>query len=143
MTTDTVDQIFQLFARDSNGQLDAAATSDIRVAIRISGEFCDFVAKFGGTAPQPEVEYMMNTIRSGIDEFYSIAVLHRVLEHSGTSSKFEWIEERDWGVLGSIYQTRFRALQDPSINFAERLENLLSLCQSQLLFLARSFKLMV
>ena len=141
--TDRVDQICELFMRDSQGQLDPAAVADLRVAVRISVDFWDFLARYGSAAPPSEVEYMMNTIRSGIDDFFSVAVLHCVLQESTPNSGLEWIEAGDVEATRSAYETRFRALMNPDIGFAERLENLLSLCQGQLVFLAQGFKLIV
>ncbi len=49
--------------------------------IRIAGDFYDFLAKSHGEPRAREVAYVLDTIRSGMDEFFSLAYICR----NGTS----------------------------------------------------------
>jgi len=138
MGDETVTSILELFLRDCGEELDAAAIDDLRVAVRISTEFHDYLAKQDKDAAQTELEYVMNTIRSGIDSFFAVAFLARILEKRAFPDA-GWGKDSDLDGLRTDYLARFKALPDVALGFEERLKALLGLCQSQLLFLAKNF----
>ena len=62
---------------------------DLRVTVRIAADFYDFLAKSGDEPPAKEVGYMMDTIRSGMDGFFSLAYICRVINTRRDTWTFE------------------------------------------------------
>ncbi|MGA2851804.1 MAG: hypothetical protein ABSE46_22605, partial [Terracidiphilus sp.] len=46
---------------------------DLHLTIRIAKDFYDFLVKYGESPDVDQIDYMAGTIRSGVDEFYSLA----------------------------------------------------------------------
>src|SRR6516162_1617001 len=52
---------------------------DLHVTIRIAGDFYNFLVKSGENPPAAEVTYVSDTIRSGMDQFFSLAYICKVI----------------------------------------------------------------
>jgi hypothetical protein len=53
---------------------------DLHVTIRIAGDFYGFLSKSHDEPSAREIAYMLDTIRSGMDEFFSLAYICRVIQ---------------------------------------------------------------
>ena len=138
---DKVKSIVETFLRDDEGlfedqpkDLDA-----LRVTIRITGAFHDFLNKWGNAPPKDEVEYMVGTIRSGIDFFFSMMFLYRILDTSRARRTFSWEVTPEFARMRQSFLSMFDTLASEGLEFTERLACLLILTKIQLVFLASNF----
>lgn len=143
MSCEDVEAILKLFHEDSGGALDEESADEIRAAVRISADFCEFVSKWPESTPLGELEYVMNTIRSGIDSFFAVAMLSRILGEGSSVVAYRWQRPEDSTELRRRYCRGFERLKDPTIGCAQRIAVLLSLCQAQLVFLGENFDAIV
>lgn len=113
---------------------------DLHVTIRIAEDFYDFLVKFGETPPAQDIDYMMDTIRSGIDEFFAVAQLCPIINTGRDTWVFEPHTHWDFRALRERFLRGFERLaESPDAGAAEGLASLLALAHLQLIFLARHF----
>jgi hypothetical protein len=115
----------------------------LHVSIRVSCDFHKFLLDFGDEPPTDEAEFAADTIRSGIDWFYSLA--HHC--HGITDDLAEWSFDRK--VTSSFRDSRaaclkcFEILLDPSAKGGVILAALLAFIHLELVFMAQIFPCVV
>jgi hypothetical protein len=155
-----------LFACDGAGELGRDYLErNLRVSIRISSECYDFLTKWGESPPGDEIDSIITAIGSGaeIGGFFEAANLLDSLDRPGSSHRFSWEISNEYPAIRRAYLRLFpellsEKLQTPELTseeqqshdltiselqFIERLDCLLVLCEIQLMFLASNFRLMV
>jgi hypothetical protein len=137
----SVERIEELIVAASDGYFDdEGIRSDLHVTIRIANDFYDFLVKFGDSPEAYDIDYMMGTIRSGIDEFFLLAYICRSLFDEGF-----WTGAIDQQVhwkaaeLRIEFMRRFEHLEDPDLKVVDRLASLFVLAHLELVFLAQNF----
>ena len=138
---DLVDQIESSIVRDSEDFFAAPnLREDLHVTIRITKDFYQFLCKNGDQPSSEEIAYMMDTIRSGLDAFFSLAYVCRVIE-TGTSG---WKVDRNlrWNLpeLRERFLSSFDELAASKDSGAvSKLAILFALTHLQLAFVASYF----
>jgi hypothetical protein len=112
---------------------------DLHVAIRIANDFHRFLLDFGETPPLDEVTYMMDTIRSGMDQFFSLAYSCRVVSDGAAKWNFDRQLVSSFSELRRACLHRFEELHRPEASATELLASLLALVHLELTFLAQNF----
>lgn len=137
----SIEGIEELMVTEAEGDLDVVR-EDLHVTIRIARDFYEFLKKFA-EPPQPyDIDYMMGTIRSGIDEFFLL-----IYSCSSGIEKEKWIAAFDplrvWNYpeLRREFLSRFESLASPQLDRADRLVSLLLLTHLELMYLAQNFPL--
>lgn len=132
-------QIKTVILRDSEDFLDEpedlAALLD---TIRIACEFFDFLKRTDGTPELSEAEYMADTIRSGIDDFYAMAQWGRILTGLELRKGFAQNMPSTLIEMKKMYDWIFQQLT-LSTSSAKGVGLLLSLAQIMLLFMTVYF----
>lgn|SRR5271165_1215296 len=111
----------------------------LHVSIRVSCDFHKFLLDFGEKPPGHEAAYVADTIRSGIDWFYSLA-FHC---HGIRDDLVKWTFDRQ--ATTSFHELRvaclrcFEDLCRPSATAGEMLASLLSYIHLELVFMAQTF----
>ena len=137
-----VNLILELFTRDGahNFSRDELG-NDLSVAIRVSMDFHDSLTKWGESLPEEhEVDYVVQTIRSGMEWFLNVRNLYRGLDTSGANRSFAWAVATEYPAIREAYLRIFPELTKADLKVAERLDCLLTQCQIQLVFLATNFR---
>jgi hypothetical protein len=133
-------QIETLILRDTGDFFDAAEDrSTLEVTVRICCEFLDFLLNAEGEAPDSsDASYIADTIRSGLDEFFTMAQWGRILKGLRLSQGFEAELPQTFVAFRAKYDATFQELLrcDASVAAFGRL---LSLTQLMILFLAVYF----
>lgn len=109
------------------------------MTIRIAKDFYDFLVKYGESPDGDQIDYMAGTIRSGMDEFYSLAYGCRSFVRSRKDNSFDPHVHWDFPALRERFMRGFEHLADPDLNSADRLASLFFLTHLELVFLARHF----
>jgi hypothetical protein len=112
---------------------------DLHLTIRIAKDFYDFLVKYGESPDVDQIDYMAGTIRSGVDEFYSLAYGCRSIVRNSKDSSFDQHVHRDFAELREKFICGFEHLADPDMNVSDRLASLFFLTHLELLFLAQQF----
>jgi hypothetical protein len=138
---DKVKSIVETFLRDDEGLFDDEPKDldALRATIRIAGDFHDFLNKWGDAPPKEEVEYAVGTIRSGIDFFFSMMFLYRILDTSRARRTFSWEVTPEFARIRQSFLSMFDTLVSEDLEFTERLACLLILTKIELVFLASNF----
>jgi len=138
---DKVKSIVETFLRDDEGLFDDEPKDldALRATVRIAGDFHDFLNKWGSAPPKEEVEYMVGTIRSGIDFFFSMMFLYRILDTSRAKRTFSWEATTEFARIRQLFLSMFDTLASEDLEFTERLACLLILTKIELVFLASNF----
>lgn len=112
----------------------------LRVGVRIVVDFFYFLKNSPSEIhpSQPEVDYINDTIRSGIDFFYDVRDFERIVTNR-TERMFEWRYYNTFAALKADFLLYFDNLQVQSITTQERLYILLVLTRLVLLFWATTF----
>jgi hypothetical protein len=78
---DLVKRIEEQIVAGSEGFFDEPEIrKNLHVTIRIAGDFYNFLVKSGENPPAAEVTYVSDTIRSGMDEFFALAYICKVID---------------------------------------------------------------
>jgi hypothetical protein len=117
----------------------AASLVELRLTIRIAHDFHQFLLKFGETPPADEVTYAMDTIRSGLDQFFLLAYSCRVIGKESARWNFERSVVSTFSELRRDYLRRFEELSRSEASGGELLVSLLALVHLELTFLAQNF----
>jgi hypothetical protein len=119
---------------------DPAIRKDLHLTIRIAGDFYDFLVKSGEKPSPGKVTYMSDTIRSGIDEFFALAYICKVINTERGIWAFDPHVRWDFPVLREKFLRGFEQLaESPDANAAQSLASLLALTHLELVFLAQNF----
>src|SRR5437667_5405133 len=91
--TPTMDLVRQIEDSIVNGSgnffEDPEGRMDLHVTVRIAHEFYEFLLKFGETPTIDEVTYVIDAIRSGMDQFFLLAYTSRTLSDDFAKWEFE------------------------------------------------------
>lgn len=139
---DSVERIEDLIVAGSEGFFDEPPEirEDLHVTIRIAKDFYDFLVKFGETPPAKEIAYVMDTIRSGMDEFFALAYVCRVISTGPDTWIFDPHVHWDFPVLREKFLRGFEHLAEfPDASAVDRLASLLALTHLELVFLVQHF----
>jgi hypothetical protein len=111
---------------------------DLHTTVCIAVEFQSFLVR---ATERPSAEanaYVMDTVRSGIDQFFNLAYSCRVITDSET-----WQLDRQayWGFeeIREAFLRHFRDLTRDEASATERLASLLVLARLELVFLGQGF----
>ena len=138
---DTVDRIEELIVAGSESFFaESAIREDLHVTIRIAKDFYDFLVKSGEQPPSKEVAYVTDTIRSGMDQFFALAYLCRVINTGPEAWSFDPHAQWNFPALREKFMHGFEQLaRTPDVNAVDRLAALLALTHLELVFLAQYF----
>jgi hypothetical protein len=113
---------------------------DLHVTVRIAGDFYNFLVKSGENPPAREVTYVTDTIRSGMDEFFALAYICKVINTPRDTWAFEPHTRWDFPALRERFLRGFERLaESPDTEAPQRLASLLALVHLELVFLAQHF----
>ena len=138
---DPVPLIEDLIVSGSEGFFDEPGDrEDLHVTIRIARDFCDFLLNAGEQPPPGEIEYVIGTIRSGMDHFFALAHACAVINTPRSSWNVDSRAGWDFALLRKDFIRGFERLGDSApASAVERLAGLLALTRLELLFVAHHF----
>jgi hypothetical protein len=110
----------------------------LHVTIRIACEFLDFLKRTDGTPELGEAEYMAGTIRSGMDQYFTIGRWGAVLRGVELQSGFGRRLPSSFSEMRASYESVFQQLIQCTSS-AKGVGLLLSLVQMMLLFMTVYF----
>jgi hypothetical protein len=134
-----VNSIFELFVREGADDFNRDDLEGyLRISIRISSDFYDFLTKWVDSPPDDEIDSIVKTINSGaeIHGFFDVVDLLACLDTSRSAHSFTWSISSEYSAIRQAYLRLFHELTSADLQFPERLDCLLVLCEVQLLFLA-------
>lgn len=136
---DAIDRIEELIVEGSQGLFDDShIREDLHVTIRIAADFYNFLMQFGNQPPAKEIDYLMGTIRSGMDEFFAVAYCSGTMTGSDTWT-FDTHTNWDFPHLREIFLRGFESLVGSNDASVDNLAALLALTHLELVFLAQNF----
>jgi hypothetical protein len=91
-----------------------------------------------GSADAEEVDYAVNTIRSGMDYFFSCEQYSRIAAEQ-PSIQNQWAMHLKFATLRKEYLQVFGEMRIDELSFRDRLSALLRLVELQLQFMAANF----
>jgi hypothetical protein len=134
------DQIEGIILRGAEGFFDAAEDrSALEVTVRISCEFYDFLMGAGDEPDSSDANYMASTIRSGIEEFFTMEQYGRILSGLKLQEGFSGKLPQSFAGLKTEYEAIFQEILDCDVS-AKAFGLLLSLTRLMLLFLTAYFQ---
>lgn len=132
-------QMTAVILRGSEGFFDDPKDSeDLKVTVRIACEFFVFLQQSNGAPGVEEAEYMADTIRSGLDCFFSMSWTGRILTGLELQSGFVAKLPSTFSELKASYDSVFQQLLE-SVHCAKAIGLLLSLVQMMILFMTIYF----
>jgi len=111
----------------------------LHISIRVSCDFHKFLLDFGEKPPRHEAEYVADTIRSGIDWFYSLAFHCHGIKDELVRWRFDRRATTSFRDLRIACLKRFDDLCQPSATAGEMLASLLAFIHLELVFMAQTF----
>ncbi len=138
---DVVSQLENLIVAGSENFFDEPEfRQDLHVTIRISNDFYGFLQKCGERPLPRDVAYVMDTIRSGMDQLFDLAYLFRRLKKGNHAASLDSEMHWEFSKLRRTFINDFnRLVADSDANASEKIASLLALAHLQLLFLAQHF----
>jgi hypothetical protein len=138
---DLRDQIEAIILRGSEGFFDEPEDrTTLEVTVRICCKFFDFLRETRGETPDPsEVNYIAGTIRSGMDEYFTMEQWGRILRGLKLQEGFSDKLPQSFVELKTEYEAVFQRVLDCDVS-AEAFGLLLSLTKLMLLFLTVYFQ---
>ena len=132
-------QIKSVILRESEGYFDdPKECADLQSTVRIACEFYTFLLRSNGTPELSEADYIVGTIRSGLDEFFSMGRTGEILTGLKVQRGFGPELPRSFSELKASYASVFQQLSGCT-HSAKAIGLLLSLVQMMLLFLTIYF----
>jgi hypothetical protein len=132
-------QMTAVILRDSEGYFDDPKDSeDLQITVRIACEFFAFLQQSNDAPEVEEAEYMADTIRSGLDWFFSMSWTGRTLAGLELQSGFVAKLPSTFSELKASYDSVFHEMLE-SVHCAKAIGLLLSLVQMMLLFMTFYF----
>jgi hypothetical protein len=113
--------------------------SALEVTVRISCEFYDFLTRGGDSPDSSDANYMASTIRSGIEEYFTLEQYGRLLGGLKLQQGFPGKLPQSYIELKTEYEALFLRVLDCEVS-AEAFGLLLSLTKLMLLFLTVYFQ---
>jgi hypothetical protein len=111
----------------------------LHISIRVSCDFHKFLLDFGDAPSTDEAEFVADTIRSGIDWFYSLAHHCYLIREDRAKWVFDRKATSSFRDLRAACLNQFEILCQPSANGGEMLAALLSFIHLELVFMAQTF----
>ena len=137
---DSIDRIEGPIVDGSEGYFaEPELREDLHITIRIAKDFYDFLLKFGETPPAEEISYVMDTIRSGMDQFFLFAFSCRGINTEDDTWNFDRHVHWDFPELRNTFMRRFEHLVESDASAVDRLASLLALTHLELVFLGQNF----
>ncbi|MGA7623692.1 MAG: hypothetical protein WB630_24690 [Candidatus Acidiferrales bacterium] len=128
-----------ILVRDAEGCFDDPQEGEVlQVTVRIACEFFMFLQQSNDVPELRESEYMAGTIRSGLDWFFSMAQLGRILTGLKLKSGFGSKLPSTFSKLKESYESVFYQVLESS-HSAKAMGLLLSLVQMMFLFMTVYF----
>lgn len=132
-------QMTAVILRGSEGFFDDPKDSeDLTITVRIACEFFVFLQQSNDAPEVPEAEYMAETIRSGLDWFFSMAQTGRILTGLELQCGFGAKLPSTFSELKASYDSVFHQVLE-SVHCAKAIGLLLSLVQMMSLFMTIYF----
>jgi hypothetical protein len=113
--------------------------SALEVTVRICCEFFDFLTRAGDSSDSSDANYMASTIRSGMEEYFTLEQYGRVLTGLKLQEGFSGKLPQSFAELKTDYEAIFQRVLDCEVS-AEAFGWLLSLTKLMLLFLTVYFQ---
>jgi len=113
--------------------------SALEVTVRICCEFYDFLTRAGDTPDASDASYMASTIRSGMEEYFTLEQYGRVLTGLKLQEGFSGRLPQSLAELKTEYEAIFQRVLDCEVS-VEAFGLLLSLTKLMLLFLTVYFQ---
>jgi hypothetical protein len=134
------DQIEGIILRGARDFFDAAEDrSALEVTVRICCEFYEFLTNAGDEPDSSDANYMASTIRSGIEEYFTLEQYGRVLSGLKLQQGFAGKLPQTLDELKTEYEAIFQQVLDCEVS-AQAFGLLLSLTKLMLLFLTVYFQ---
>lgn len=134
------DQIEAIILRGAEDFFDAPEDrSALEVAVRICCEFYDFLGHTTDPPDSSDANYVASTIRSGMDEYFTMEQYGRILSGLKLQEGFSGKLPQTFTELKTEYQAIFQRVLDSEVS-AEAFGLLLSLTKLMLLFLTAYFQ---
>jgi hypothetical protein len=111
----------------------------LHISIRVSCDFHKFLLDFGEKPPRDEAEFVADTIRSGIDWFYSLAFHCHGIRDDLAKWRFDRKATASFRELRIACLRCFDDLLRPSATAGEMLASLLAYIHLELVFMAQTF----
>jgi hypothetical protein len=111
----------------------------LHISIRVSCDFHKFLLDFGENPPREEATFVADTIRSGIDWFYSLAFHCHGIKDELVRRPFDRQATGNFRELRIACLRRFDDLCQPSATAGEMLASLLAFMHLELVFMAQTF----
>jgi len=115
----------------------------LHVSVRVTCDFHKFLLDFGDQPPLEEAAYVADTIRSGIDWFYSLAFHCHSISDDFVQWRFALQATSNFIELRRECLRLFEILCSPSATVGELLASLLSFIHLELAFMAQIFPFVV
>jgi len=132
-------QITAIILRDSEGYFDDPKESEgLQITVRIACEFFEFLQQSNDGPELCDAEYMAETIRSGLDWFFSMAQTGSALTGLKLQSGFGSKLPGTFSDLKASYDSAFRQVLE-SNHSVEAIGLLLSLVKTMILFMTVYF----
>jgi len=112
---------------------------ELHIAVRITCEFHKFLLDFGDAPPRDEAEFVADTIRSGLQWFWSLASTCHYLDDDLAVWSFDRQAVSNFGDLCSTFLTRFEELCQPPASIGVMLASVLALVHLELVFMAQTY----
>ncbi len=111
----------------------------LHISIRVSCDFYKFLLDFGEKPPRHEAEYVADTIRSGIDWLFLLAVHCQGIKDELVKWRFDRQATTSFRELRIACLRCFDDLCQPSATAGEMLASLLAFIHLELVFMAQTF----
>jgi len=133
------EQVTALIVRDSEGFFDDPKESEeLQITVRVACEFFVFLQQSNGVPELGEAEYMVGTIRSGMDWFFSMAQTGGILTGLKLQRGFGPKLPGTFSELKTSYESVFHQVLE-STHSIKAMGLLLSLVQMMFLFMTVYF----
>jgi hypothetical protein len=125
----------------SEGLFDEPSNREnLHVTLRIARDFYEFLSGAGEHASPGDIDYVIGTIRSGLDHFFALAYACAVIDTPRSSWDIDARGGHDFAMLKEDFIRGFERLAGSApAGVVERLAWLLSLVRLELLFVAHHF----
>jgi hypothetical protein len=139
LTTPVAQKIEALLVEEPGSVfLDKGLREDLRITIRIAVEVHEFLSQ--SDSPQKEgLSYTINTIRSGVDHFFSVAFVANTLSDFPSRRFYRPALPTTFAALKRLFQLSYKRLIDENCNPSQRLAHLLKLARLELVLMASHF----
>lgn len=136
----SIDRIEDPIVNGSEGFFDEPSVrEDLHVTIRIAKDFYDFLVKVGETPSADQIDYMIGTIRSGMDWSFQLAYGCRCIDTGGDTWRFDRHTHYSFPELRESFMRRFEHLVESDDSAVNRLASLFALTHLELVFFAQNF----